>query len=114
MLTGRLVQLGKFGGFPCSDLIGLHYDITYEIVPSGESSTGNAAPRVEEDGFVNDAKFGQGKGKKHKRQKQQASGAGVVQGGEKTNPGWRNTLRPLKRQPLVDAVIGAWTEFAEA
>ncbi|RZK00549.1 MAG: hypothetical protein EOO43_25155, partial [Flavobacterium sp.] len=55
----QMVQLGKFGAFPAKQLLGRHYDVTYEIYQSpnaiipeaGSSSSGPAS-------------FGQGKGKK--------------------------------------------------
>jgi tRNA (adenine-N(1)-)-methyltransferase non-catalytic subunit len=92
--------LGKFGAFPAKHLLGRHYDVTYEIyqnanavLPEAESSTSTAAS------------FGQGKGKKKK-----ASGGGGKEKGGKgnvmSNPGWKNSLKPLKKQPLIDAVVG--------
>jgi hypothetical protein len=110
-----LVQLGKFGSFPSSQLLGLHYDITYEIAPSEPSGGGegsspapgtNAGGGGEETSQQSERGFGQAKGKK--RKKNAAKGKDVAEaGGEgKVNPGWQNVLRPLRRQPLVDAVIG--------
>jgi hypothetical protein len=45
---------------------------------------------------------GRGKGK--------GKGKGQGRAGEKTNPGWGNMLRPLKRQPIVEAVVGELSE----
>jgi len=101
----RLVQLGKFGAFPARHLLGLHYDITYEITPSSDAASGSRhpTPTIGEDS-ANGVAFGQVKGKKRKKDK----GPGKGEDGDvyRTNPGWRNSLRPLKRQPLVDAVVG--------
>lgn len=125
-----LVQLGKFGAFPASELLGLHYDITYEIHPSGPSSASRpqTPTPVENDNVAADEEgegngigigigignqsgstsastglFGQMKGKKNKKGKGKDGSSG---NGVKSNPGWNNILRPLKRQPIVDAVIG--------
>ena len=55
---------------------------------------------------MHDQAFGQMKGKKRKKDK----GASRELGERvRSNPGWRNMLRPLKRQPLVDAVVGVLT-----
>jgi len=95
----RLVQLGKFGAFPAKQLLGRHYDVTYEIYQSASavipeaSSSASAA-----------ASFGQGKGKKKK-----ATAGGGKNGGKgnvMSNPGWKNALKPLKERALIDAVVG--------
>jgi tRNA (adenine-N(1)-)-methyltransferase non-catalytic subunit len=96
------VQLGKFGAFPAKQLLGRHYDVTYEIyqsatavVPEASSSASAAAS------------FGQGKGKKKK-----ATGGGGGKNGGKgnvmSNPGWKNALKPLKERALIDAVVGTF------
>ena len=100
-LMCSLVQLGKFGAFPARQLLGRHYDVTYEIyqsatavVPEASSSASAAAS------------FGQGKGKKKK-----ATGGGGKNGGKgnvMSNPGWKNALKPLKERALIDAVVGMW------
>jgi len=106
------VQLGKFGAFPAHQLLGLHYDITYEITPSPDSSSSSrlATPRTADEAGNGQA-FGQAKGKKRKRDKGKEKEEGAA--GGRTNRGWRNVLRPLKRQPLVDAVIDDITETNE-
>jgi tRNA (adenine-N(1)-)-methyltransferase non-catalytic subunit len=111
-----LVQLGKFGSFPSSQLLGLHYDITYEISPSetsggGEGSSpapGTTAGGGGEETFQQSERgFGQAKGKKRKKNAGKGKDVSAEAGGEgKVNPGWQNLLRPLRRQPLVDAVMG--------
>lgn len=93
----RLVQLGKFGAFPAKQLLGRHYDVTYEIYQSpnaiipeaGSSSSGPAS-------------FGQGKGKK----KKSGGGNGGGKGNVMSNPGWKNALKPLKEKAIIDAVVG--------
>lgn len=105
-----MTSLGKFGAFPSSQLIGLHYDITYEVVPdlsNGSASPGLAgdAAEAQEKGQA-DVQFGQ-KRKKNKKGKGAAGGSTEVDvDGSKGKLGWNNILRPLRRQPLVDAVIG--------
>jgi tRNA (adenine-N(1)-)-methyltransferase non-catalytic subunit len=96
-LSDRLVQLGKFGAFPAKQLLGRHYDVTYEIyqsatavVPEASSSASAAAS------------FGQGKGKKKKA----TGGGGGGKGNVMSNPGWKNALKPLKERALIDAVVG--------
>ena len=101
----RLIQLGKYGAFPSKQLLGLHYDITYEITTSSETAAESAIGET----FANETSgnqpaFGQSRGKKRKSKK----GQSLNQGSEtvRTNPGWRSVLRPLKRQPLVNAILG--------
>jgi tRNA (adenine-N(1)-)-methyltransferase non-catalytic subunit len=118
ILHHRLVQLGKFGSFPSSQLLGLHYDITYEIAPSsepgggGESSSPAPGITTGEEETVgrserSERSFGQAKGKKRKNNAGKGKDVDAETGGDgKVNPGWKNLLRPLRRQPLVDAVIG--------
>jgi tRNA (adenine-N(1)-)-methyltransferase non-catalytic subunit len=115
-----LVQLGKFGAFPASQLLGLHYDITYEIQTPKPSSPGpgpgpvgltvsEAGNEEAEEGAGAGAKrtFGQPMGKKAKKQKGKGKDAGGGEWrGQRTNPAWNNVLRPLKRKPIVEAVIG--------
>ncbi|WWD20728.1 hypothetical protein CI109_105204 [Kwoniella shandongensis] len=116
-----LIQLGKYGAFPCAQLIGLHYDITYEIIaslPSGVASTSASAsalasasvsvgPEEEED--ETPAKSQGKKGGKKNKGKGKDNSEYLL----KNNVGWKNVLRPLKRQPLVDAVIDDITETNE-
>lgn len=100
-----MIQLGKFGAFPAHQLLGVHYDITNEITPfSGEPSSSRPGTPSEIDGFSNGPAFGQSKGKKRNKDKGKAKDDGASAG--KSSPGWGNVLRPLKRQPLVDAVVG--------
>ena len=40
---GSLTSLGKYGSFPTKELIGKHYDITYEVVSPKSSATMDAA-----------------------------------------------------------------------
>lgn len=97
----RLIQLGKFGAFPAKELLGLHYDITYEIATDSETaaSTSRATPiaGIEFDAPASD--FGQAKSKRKK-------GKGDKGEAARNNPGWSNILRPLKQRPILDAVIG--------
>jgi tRNA (adenine-N(1)-)-methyltransferase non-catalytic subunit len=104
-----LVGLGKFGSFPASQLLGLHYDITYEITadPNADESSRQGTPGGEEVSM--ERNFGQMKGKKRRNNKGKGKDVDGCEGGDgegKRNVGWRNILRPLKRQALVDAVIG--------
>lgn len=101
------MQLGKFGAFPASQLLGLHYDITYEITGSLSTPTSSrlATPSAADEAGTGPA-FGQPMGKRRKKDKGKGKGKDETGEGGRTNPGWRNSLRPLKRQPLVDAVIG--------
>lgn len=89
-----LVQLGKFGAFPAKYLVGLHYDITYEIVPNPDAPATADVTETEEE-----AVFGQAKGKKNKKK-------GGKKGGKGDAPGFKNMLRPLRPRGMVDAVIG--------
>ena len=115
----RLVHLGKFGAFPASELLNLHYDITYEIVPGPPSTNGAGnAERTEgaetdrghgelDDAAAAESTFGQKKGKRRKKGRgKDASGGNEGAVGFKTNPGWNKVLRPFKSMPLVDAIIG--------
>lgn len=46
-------------------------------------------------------------GKKAKKQKGKGKDAGGGEWrGQRTNPAWNNVLKPLKRKPIVEAVIG--------
>jgi len=95
----RLIQLGKFGAFPARELLGLPYDIEYELVNrDGGASTTLATP--DENGEGENPAFGQARGKKNKRKGKDGAE------GVKQNPGWRNVLRPMKRRAVLDAVIG--------
>ncbi|BEI96979.1 hypothetical protein CcaverHIS631_0205680 [Cutaneotrichosporon cavernicola] len=88
-----LVQLGKFGAFPAKYLVGLHYDITYEIVPNPDAPAATDVADVMEE-----AVFGQAKGKKSKKK-------GGKKAGKQDTPGFKNMLRPLRPRGMVDAVI---------
>ncbi|KAK8850545.1 hypothetical protein IAR55_004463 [Kwoniella newhampshirensis] len=112
-----LIQLGKYGAFPSTQLIGLHYDITYEIIASpstaaSASSSTSAAASLgpDEDDIAETQSQSQGKkgGKKNK-----GKGRDNAEISMKNNVGWKNVLRPLKKQPLVDAVIDDITETNE-
>ncbi|WVQ85808.1 hypothetical protein IAT38_007976 [Cryptococcus sp. DSM 104549] len=109
-----LLQLGKYGSFPASELLGRHYDITYEIIarPGAASGSGAATPvpdLTEEEALASgeDAASAGGKkgGKKNKGKGKEPSG--------KDHIGWKNVLRPLKRQPIVQAVIDDIAETNE-
>ncbi|RXK41998.1 hypothetical protein M231_00719 [Tremella mesenterica] len=91
-----LLQLGKFGAIPASQLLGLHYDITYEIVAGGPGEIEQNGISQKED-LVNDEGVGKKKKKKDKRK-----GKDMDVG---THPGWNNILRPLKEKRLVEAVL---------
>lgn len=108
----RLVQLGKFGAFPASLLLGLHFDVTYEIVtpPSDGDSTRNTPVPVDWAEEGQGPAFGQARGKKGKKDKK-GKGKGQGEDGVKTNPGWRNTIRPLQRQEVMEAVIGPFSSM---
>lgn len=102
LLTSSLIQLGKFGAFPAKELLGLHYDITYEIAPdaSTAASTSHATPTGEAEFDAPASDFGQAKSKRKKNKGEKGEGA------TSNNPGWKNILRPLKTRPILDAVIG--------
>ncbi|WVR08531.1 hypothetical protein IAU60_005586 [Kwoniella sp. DSM 27419] len=100
-----LVHLGKYGSFPAAQLLGLHYDITYEIIAAGPSSVaGSSAPTpvastsAEEEATSGKKGKGKGKGK---------------DSGANNSLAWRNVLRPLRRPPIVEAVIDDITETNE-
>ena len=95
-----LLQLGKYGAVPASQLLGLHYDITYEIAPS----TDRSRPVTPAEGINGeaDAPLQQGKSKKSRKEKGKAK-----ENVPHSHPGWSNVLRPLKRQPIVEAVLGS-------
>ena len=104
------MQLGKYGGFPAHQLIGLYFDITYEIAQSTVPADPAAQSGTQGDSAVDidhGAGFGQKKGKKNKK-KDKGKGDG---GNFRSNPAWRNELRPFKSRALVDAVIGERTFF---
>ncbi|KAK1923132.1 putative eukaryotic translation initiation factor 3 62 kDa subunit [Papiliotrema laurentii] len=115
-----LVQLGKYGSFPSWELIGLHYDITYEIAkhPEGTIKPPERAVTALEDPTAPapSAAFGQKLGKKaakkskknNKKEEGEQGQASWVEGGDekfRSNPAWQNYLRPLKRRPVVEAVL---------
>lgn len=56
-------------------------------------------------GAAGAASFGQGKGKNRKKKggKEEDGGRGA---GVMSNAGWKNALRPLRRQPLLEAMVG--------
>ncbi|OCF78658.1 tRNA (adenine-N(1)-)-methyltransferase non-catalytic subunit TRM6 [Kwoniella mangroviensis CBS 8886] len=97
-----LIQLGKYGAFPSSQLLGMHYDITYEII-GGPSASGSGSstplPFMSEENGQNTKNKKKGKSKENDN--------------SRTNPGWKNVLRPLKRQNVVDAVVDDITETNE-
>jgi hypothetical protein len=107
-----LISLGKFGSFPARHLLDLTYDITYEIIPNTspkEDAPGmEAGPEHRTEGGMG---FGQMRGKKRKKGKggNGEEGENRKKGEGRTNPGWANTLRVLKRATLVDAVVGTYT-----
>lgn len=125
MIASSLVQLGKFGAFPASELIGLPYDITYQIVPqSSVAGTASAAALPEAaadgeegaDGPGPSTKFGQNVSRKKKNKMAKRGGgrggdgegsssAGQA-GAQGSKPGWQNVLRPLPQRPIVEAVLG--------
>jgi tRNA (adenine-N(1)-)-methyltransferase non-catalytic subunit len=97
------VHLGKFGSFPASELLGLHYDITYEIYPDPSKPLPDKSNKTSggDDGAAS-ASYGQGKSKKQKKQ-------AAKEGGVRSNPGWSYLLRPLKRAAVADLIIGAYS-----
>ena len=109
-LTCSLLNLGKFGAFPCKELLGLHYDITYELYsttpdPDDDGFGGRPGGSAGSSNMPN--QFGQGKGKKTNKQKKADAAAAAEQDGRvKSNPGWAFALRPLRRPTVADAVIG--------
>lgn len=98
-LRVRLVQLGKFGAFPAKQLLGRHYDVTYEIYQSATATIPEASTSASAA-----ASFGQGKGKGKK--KAASGGKNGGKGNVMSNPGWKNALKPLKERALIDAVVG--------
>ncbi|RSH84275.1 tRNA (adenine(58)-N(1))-methyltransferase non-catalytic subunit trm6 [Apiotrichum porosum] len=96
-----LVHLGKFGTFPASELLGLPYDIEYEIAPGPDAPSSTKAATADREENWGESGFGQAKSKKHQKKKGGKEGSDTP----KNNPGWLNILRPLKRRPIVDAVI---------
>ncbi|WVO17302.1 tRNA (adenine(58)-N(1))-methyltransferase non-catalytic subunit TRM6 [Cryptococcus depauperatus] len=108
-----LVQLGKYGSFPASQLFSLYYDITYEIVADSNDS-GASTPQPQASEFVNeedtvalDGDRGQKGGKKKRGRRKDNVFA------PKDSLGWKNVLRPLKRQAVADAVIDDIVETNE-
>jgi tRNA (adenine-N(1)-)-methyltransferase non-catalytic subunit len=101
VLSGRLVQLGKFGAFPAKQLLGRHYDVTYEIYQSSATIVPEASSSA-----TAAASFGQGKGKKKKAGGGSGGGKNGGKGNVMSNPGWKNALKPLKERALIDAVVG--------
>lgn len=98
-----LIQLGKFGAFPAKELLGLHYDITYEIAPDAETAASTSRATLEGATFdAPSSDFGQAKSKRKKSKGDKGDG------GSRNNPGWKNILRPLKARPILDAVIGVY------
>ncbi|KIR43678.1 tRNA (adenine(58)-N(1))-methyltransferase non-catalytic subunit TRM6 [Cryptococcus deuterogattii 99/473] len=100
-----LIQLGKYGAFPASQLIGLHYDITYEIVSS--SGSGASTPQPGSLDLSTDET------QNKKGNKKSGNKGKEIAAISKNNPGWNNILKPLKRQPVVDAVIDDIVETNE-
>ena len=112
-LMYRLVSLGKYGGFPAQQLLGLHYDITYEITQRTDED-------IEENGaeelplpHASKVPFGQRLSEKtlKKMKKSQKKGseskAQAQAEKQKSNPGWSMCLQPLKKRAIVDAIVGA-------
>ena len=120
--SDSLVSLGKFGAFPARYLLNLPYDITYEIIPNSnpldiQTKESSSSSHVSGFGELKGKKSKKGKGKAGINDdaeededvgRGQGKGKGKGQGraGERTNPGWGNMLRPLKRQPIAEAVVG--------
>ncbi|WRT70709.1 uncharacterized protein IL334_007707 [Kwoniella shivajii] len=105
-----LIQIGKYGSFPSTQLLGLHYDITYEIISGSSSSNANSPlPETETEETQEASGSGSG-GKGIKNNSKKGKGK---ENDQKTNPGWKNVLRPLKRQSVVDAVVDDITETNE-
>ncbi|ODN83027.1 hypothetical protein L202_01253 [Cryptococcus amylolentus CBS 6039] len=105
-----LVQLGKYGSFPATELIGLHYDITYEIIPGSGSKAGTPAvdePVAEEPAAAEGSEKKKGKKEKKKVWK----GKEVVV--PRSNPGWSNILRPMKPARLADVIVDDVAETNE-
>lgn len=115
-LTSRLVQLGKYGAFPAQQLLGLHYDITYEIAQKSEEDIEETAAEELPLPHASKVPFGQRLSEKtlKKMKKSQKKGseskAQAQAEKQKSNPGWSMCLQPLKRRAIVDAIVGACTD----
>ncbi|WVQ95674.1 hypothetical protein IAU59_002772 [Kwoniella sp. CBS 9459] len=124
-----LIHLGKYGSFPSSQLLGLHYDITYEIIAGPSNANANVnnisnasvlGTSIPGSGASTPAPEDAGTGPESASQTQTKKGKGKNKesGGGSANAAanqlaWRNVLRPLRRQPIVDAVIDDITETNE-
>lgn len=102
LIQARMVKLGKFGVFPCSELLGLHYDITYEIVGLNAEASSSRTRNETDTHEASDARFGQIRGKKKRKQ----TGPGRDADRSDDEPASRSVLRPLKRPPIIEAVVG--------
>ncbi|KAL7422886.1 tRNA (adenine(58)-N(1))-methyltransferase non-catalytic subunit trm6 [Cryptotrichosporon argae] len=113
---GGLVQLGKFGAFPMSQLIGLHYDVTYEIVPGPNAGSDAEVERTDEES-MNEAPGagpdGNGKKKKAKGKGKGRDRGDVQEGRDGKHAGWKNVLRPLKQREVLEAVVDDISETNE-
>lgn len=75
--------------------------MTYEIYQAANA----VLPEAGSSTAASTASFGQGKGKKKKASGNEGGG-GKGRGNVMSNPGWKNALKPLKKQPIIDAVVG--------
>ncbi|WVF68178.1 hypothetical protein IAT40_002943 [Kwoniella sp. CBS 6097] len=113
-----LIHLGKYGSFPSSQLLGLHYDITYEII-AGPSNTSNANPQSLPGSGASTptpapaTPAGEESAPQSKKGKGKNKDSGGLGNAAANQLAWRNVLRPLRRQPIVDAVIDDITETNE-
>jgi tRNA (adenine-N(1)-)-methyltransferase non-catalytic subunit len=113
----RLIQLGKYGSFPAWNLLGKHYDITYEIAKTADGEAQPAPPEYAPREVQGKVPFGQRLSeKKLKKMNQGGKGlkneAGQSSTNEekaKTQPGWNTYLRPLKKRAVAEAIIGAFS-----
>ncbi|OCF43283.1 tRNA (adenine-N(1)-)-methyltransferase non-catalytic subunit TRM6 [Kwoniella heveanensis CBS 569] len=115
-----LIHLGKYGSFPSSQLLGLHYDITYEIIagPSTSTSAPTSTGAGQDQAQIlpgSGASTPIAPGEESVSQNKKGKGKNKDQGGVSAanQLAWRNVLRPLRRQPIVDAVIDDITETNE-
>ena len=105
----RLIQLGKYGSFPAWNLLGKHYDITYEISKTADGEAYPIPPEYAPREVQGKVPFGQRLSEKKLKKLAQGGGKGSKKGGEdaaKTQPGWNAYLRPLKRRAVAEAIIG--------
>lgn len=99
-----LTSLGKYGTFPTHELVGKHYDITYEVVSpksTDSSDAAEAAMLLDEDTFVPEAEVEAGK--KGKKAGKKEKGRNAV--ASTSTEGMGNILVP--RRPARIEELGA-------